>query len=190
MTTRVTLVSPARSEASEAAGFDADSPLSDAGRRAAHAAAGSLPAAPAARNLASPSRRCRTTAQLLGLAAEPAPKAAGCAMGRWAGRTLEEVAAAEPEAVAAWLSDPDAAPHRGESVRELCARVGEWLDELTARRGRIVAVVEPDVVRAAVLYALGAPAGSLWRVDVEPLTATELSGRDGRWNLRAGSRTL
>jgi broad specificity phosphatase PhoE len=188
MTTRVTLISPARSEASEAVRFDADSPLSDAGERAAHAAAGSLPTAPSARHLVSPDRRCEQTARILGLDAVPAPQAAGCAMGRWRGSTLEEVAAGEPEAVARWLADPDAAPHGGESVGELCARVGKWLDELAAEPGRVVAVVEPDAVRAAVLHALGAPAQGLWRVDVEPLTAVELSGRNGRWNLRTGTR--
>jgi hypothetical protein len=52
----------------------------------------------------------------------------------------------------------------------------------------VPAVVEPDVVRAAVVCALGAPAQSLWRVDVEPLTATEFSGRSARWNVRAGRR--
>jgi hypothetical protein len=51
----------------------------------------------------------------------------------------------------------------------------------------VLAVVEPDVVRAAVVCALAAPAGVLWRVDVPPLTVTELSGRSGRWNLRAGT---
>ncbi|MGH3323130.1 MAG: histidine phosphatase family protein, partial [Streptomyces sp.] len=104
------------------------------------------------------------------------------------GRTLEEVAATEPEAVPVWLSDPEVAPHGGESVRELCARTEGWLDRLAAEAGRVVAVVEPDVVRAAVVCALGAPAQGFWRVDVEPLTATGLSGRTGRWNLRPGGR--
>ena len=52
--------------------------------------------------------------------------------------------------------------------------------------GRTVAVVEPEVVRALVVRVLGAPESAFWRVDVPPLTATELSGRAGRWNLRAG----
>ncbi|WP_425315607.1 hypothetical protein [Streptomyces griseoruber] len=52
--------------------------------------------------------------------------------------------------------------------------------------GRTVAVVEPDVVRAVVVRVLGAPVAAFWRADVAPLTATEISGRSGRWNLRMG----
>jgi len=33
---------------------------------------------------------------------------------------------------------------------------------------------------------LRAPESAFWRVDVPPLTATEFSGRAGRWNVRAG----
>jgi len=190
MTTRVTLISPARSVASDEVRFDADGPLSEAGLRGVRAAAEVVtPPGPAGRVFASPSSRCAQTADGLGLReAVAAPGAAGCAMGRWRGRTLEEVTADEPEAVGDWLSDPGRAPHGGESVRDLCARVDAWLTGLAAEPGRVLAVVEPDVVRAAVVCALGAPAGSFWRVDVEPLTATDFSGRSGRWNLRPGSR--
>jgi broad specificity phosphatase PhoE len=179
------LISPARNEAADEIRFEDGQPLSAAGLDSARAAAGALPSA--AHVFASPSRRCGETAEALGLEAVTiAQQAAGCAMGRWRGRTLEEVSAAEPEDVGRWLSDAGSAPHGGESVQQLCARIEAWLAELAAQHGRVVAVVEPDVVRAAVLGALGAPAQSLWRVDVEPLTATELSGRSGRWNVRLG----
>jgi broad specificity phosphatase PhoE len=185
MTTRVILISPARNEASDEFRFDDGRALSAAGLRAAQAAAGTLPTA--ARNFVSPSRRCSQTAKALGLHAVTDRRVAGCGMGRWRGQTLDEVCAAEPESVALWLSDPGRAPHGGETVAQVCARTGEWLAELAEQPGRVVAVAEPDVVRAAVVCALGAPAQSLWRVDVEPLTATEISGRSDRWNLRAGS---
>ncbi|OEV29029.1 phosphoglycerate mutase, partial [Streptomyces nanshensis] len=143
----------------------------------------------AVRTAVSPSPRCAQTAEELGIAAAgPADeRLSGCAMGRWRGLTLEEVGAAEPEGVARWLSDPGGAPHGGESVEQLCARAEDWLTELAEEQGRVLAVVEPDVVRAMVVCALGAPARGLWRVDVAPLTVTELSGRSGRWNLRAGT---
>jgi broad specificity phosphatase PhoE len=192
MTTRVTLISPARSESSEAFRFDDGRPLSAAGlrdaRRARPAAVALLRAADA--HVASPSPRCVRTAEELGFpgaAFRTDERLSGCVMGRWRGRTLDEVSASEPEAVALWLSDPERAPHGGESVARLCARTGEWLAELAHTPGRVLAVVEPDVVRAAVVCALAAPAGVLWRVDVPPLTVTELSGRSGRWNLRAGT---
>ncbi|MER6563095.1 histidine phosphatase family protein, partial [Streptomyces sp. NPDC001027] len=97
-----------------------------------------------------------------------------------------EVGAAEPEAVARWLGDPESAPHGGESVRDLCARVAGWLETAADGEGRVLAVVEPEVVRAAAVQVLGAPATAFWRLDVPPLTATSVSGRGGRWNLRLG----
>ncbi|MEU3503175.1 histidine phosphatase family protein, partial [Streptomyces hundungensis] len=82
--------------------------------------------------------------------------------------------------------DPAAAPHGGEPVRALCARATAWLAAATENGGRTLAVVEPEIVRALVLRALDAPESAFWRIDVPPLTATELTGRSGRWNLRAG----
>jgi broad specificity phosphatase PhoE len=166
--------------------YDGTGPLDEGGAARARAAAGTLP--PAERVVVSPGVRCRKTATALGLAAgEPPAELAGLRTGRWEGLTLDEVAGSEPEAVARWLTDPDSAPHGGESVRALCLRVGRWLDAASRTDGRTLAVVEPDVVRAAVVHALGAPAASFWRADVPPLTATEISGRTGRWNLRLGN---
>ncbi|MFF4955337.1 histidine phosphatase family protein [Streptomyces chattanoogensis] len=186
MTTRVMLISPAAGLAQREVRFDDDGPLGEAGVRRARAMAGSWPAAD--RIVISPSVRCRRTAEELGLPADPAPEPGppGCAMGRWRGRTLAEVAGAEAEAVSAWLSDPGFAGHGGESLRELCVRTEAWLTGLAAMSGRVLAVVEVDVVRAAVVAALGVPAETFWRLDVPPLTVTELSGRGGRWNLGLG----
>ncbi|MGR4880784.1 histidine phosphatase family protein [Streptomyces sp. LARHCF249] len=185
MTVRLTLISPATSEALREVRFDDESPLDPAGLARAEAAAAAT--VPAARAYTSPSLRCRQTAQALGLRPEPSADLAGCAMGRWRGRTLDAVAAAEEEAVAAWLTDPAAAPHGGESLREVRLRVGAWLDTLPDRSGHITAVAEPDVIRAAVVHALAAADETFWRIDVRPLTATHLTGRAHRWNLRIGS---
>ncbi|MFD9812011.1 histidine phosphatase family protein [Streptomyces sp. NPDC059080] len=185
MTSRVLLVSPATTASLRRAAFDDGDPLDASGAARARAAAGSLPAADAV--VTSPSVRCRETAEALGLAPGDAPpELAGLDAGHWRGRTLEEVGAAEPEAVARWLADPQAAVSGGESVADACARVAHWLDALRPTGGRIVAVVEPEVVRAAAVHATGAPASGFWRFDVPPLTCTELSGRAGRWNLRLG----
>lgn len=108
-------------------------------------------------------------------------------MGRWSGARLTEVSADEPDRVAAWLADPSAAPHGGESLLELCARVGAWLDSLRGSDdGPVLGVAEPAVIRAAAVHALDLPPQAFWRLDVAPLTVTELSGRSGRWNLRCG----
>ena len=42
------------------------------------------------------------------------------------------------------------------------------------------------MIRAALVHALDLPPRTFWRLDVAPLTATELSGRSDRWNLRCG----
>jgi broad specificity phosphatase PhoE len=184
VTSRVLLVSPATSASLRQARFDDGGSIDDVGAARARAAAGALPAA--VRVVSSPSVRCRETAGALGLDGVPVPELAGLDVGRWRGRTLEEVGAAEPEAVDRWLTDPGCAPHGGEAVRDLCGRVALWLADAQAVEGRTVAVVEPEVVRAAVVGVLGMPAEDFWRLDVPPLTVTELSGRAGRWNLRVG----
>lgn len=185
MASRVTLISPAMTPSLRLARFDDGDSLEDVAAKRARSVAGSVPAG--GRVLVSPGVRCRETASALGLAAGQEPESlAGLDVGRWRGRTLEEVAAAEPEAVARWLADPDAAPHGGETVRQLCARVARWLEDCGGTDGRTVAVVEPEVVRAVVMYVLDAPWAAFWRLDVPPLTATEVTGRSGRWNLRLG----
>ncbi|MFH8220606.1 histidine phosphatase family protein [Streptomyces sp. NPDC018057] len=184
MTSRVLLVSPAMNASVRQARFDDGGPLEEGGAAAARSAAGSLPAA--ARVLVSPGARCRETADALGLDGVRSPAPAGLDVGRWRGLALDEVGAAEPEALARWLGDPASAPHGGESVAQLCGRVAGWLAETAGAEGRGVAVVEPEVVRAAVVAALGLDAAVFWRLDVAPLTVTEVSGRAGRWNLRLG----
>ncbi|MFH9725713.1 histidine phosphatase family protein [Streptomyces sp. NPDC017254] len=184
MTVRLTLISPAASGALRDVAFDDDSPLDPAGIARARSVAAAVD--PSSRAYSSPSERCRRTAEALGLTAEPTVALAGCAMGRWRGQTLAAVAAAEEAAVGVWLSDPAAAPHGGESLRELRIRVGAWLDALRAGSGRVTAVAEPDVIRAALVHALGAPDEAARRLDVRPLTAVHLSGRAERWNLRVG----
>ncbi|UQI46828.1 histidine phosphatase family protein [Streptomyces sp. HU2014] len=184
MTVRVTLISAAAGAAAREARFG-DGPPDEAALRRAAEAAGGLPAA--SRVFGAPSARCRATCAALGLTPGAGPAPHDLDPGRWRGRSLAEVGAEEPEAVARWLTDPAAAPHGGESVLGLVARVGGWLDSLAEEGGRVLAVVEPAVVRAAVVHGLGLPAEVFWRLDVRPLTGTELSGRVGRWNLRCGA---
>lgn len=133
--------------------------------------------------LAAPAAAARQTARAAGH--EPVVEAAlaDCRYGRWAGRPLAEVAADEPLGVQAWLTDPDAAPHGGESVTALVARVGSWLDRWAADPRRVVAVTHATVVRAALVYALGLPPDGFGRLDVAPLSVTRLRRRGDRWTL-------
>ncbi|WP_228180373.1 histidine phosphatase family protein [Streptomyces anulatus] len=187
MTVRVMLISPAMNAALREARFDGDAPLDRSGRKRANAAADAVPTA--GLTLSGPSERCRETSEALGLAARTEPALAGWDLARWSGRRLDDVAAAEPARMSAWLGDPSAAPHGGESLRDLVGRIGGWLDSLggpDAPGTAVLAVAEAAVVRAAVVHGLRLPAEAFWRLDVAPLTLTELSGRSGRWNVGLG----
>jgi broad specificity phosphatase PhoE len=180
---RLLLVRHAPTSATRAAGFPADEPLDARGRAEAASLAGALPARPEA--LTSPALRCHETAAAAGVT-EPlvvVEALAECDFGGWAGRTLADVAAGAPADMAAWMEDPDACPHGGESLRAFAARVGGWLDGESTRDGTAVAFTHGGVVKAALVHALGAPLAAFWRIDVAPLSVTELHAHDGRWTV-------
>lgn len=177
---RLVLIRHATTAAVRRAAFPVDEPLDDAGLAAAAALAGRPGPGEA---LCSPSLRARATAEALELDATPVPALRECDFGAWSGRTLADVHATEPDAMAAWLRDAEARPHGGESLAAFARRVGRWLEEQAARDGRAVAVTHGGVVKAAVVCALGAPLETFWRIDASPLRRTELHAHDGRWTV-------
>ncbi|MEU8545326.1 histidine phosphatase family protein [Streptomyces sp. NPDC048717] len=184
MALRVTLVAAARSSSLLAERFDDDRPLDEAGWYEVQLAAPRLiPLGAAELRYCSPTPRSRATGVALGYAPLAQPALRDCDMGRWRGHTLAEVAAVEPAAVDAWLADARSAPHGGEPLLAFIIRVGGWLDSRPADDGAIVAVAEPAVVRAALVFALKAPPPAYWNVDVRPLSTITLTGRPGRWHL-------
>ncbi|SMF24011.1 histidine phosphatase family protein [Streptomyces sp. Amel2xC10] len=186
MSFRVTFVAAARSSPLLAERFEDDRPLDQAGwEEVQRAAPELLPLAAAELRYCSPTPRSRATGDALGFAPLVQPALRDCDMGRWRGFTLGEAMAREPESVDAWLADPMATPHGGESLLDFITRVGGWLDTRPVEDGgRIVAVAEPSVIRAALVYALKAPPSSYWNIDVRPLSTTTVTGLRGRWNLR------
>jgi broad specificity phosphatase PhoE len=177
---RLLLVRHASTDAVRAAAFGTDEPLDASGA----AAAARLRLPRAAEVLVSPARRAAETAERAGLAVTAVePALAECDFGRWAGWTLRAVADTEPDAVRAWMTDPSAAPHGGESLLAVLARVRGWLEAQAARSGTAVAVTHAGVVKAAVVTALDAPPSAFWRIDVSPLAVTELHAHDGRWTV-------
>ena len=111
---------------------------------------------PYAHVLTAPARAARETAQALGLDAEVEMALRDCDYGRWRGLASKDVAEREPDAFAAWLGDPAAAPHGGESLTALIERTGAWLAQSLARESATLAVTHASVVRAAIVNALGA----------------------------------
>jgi len=168
----------ASTRATRAAAFPVDEPLDAPGRAAAAALAAVLPQR--CEVLSSPAARCRETAQAAGLEPRVDAVLAECDFGCWAGVRLADV---DEEGARAWLLDPDATPHGGESLRAFAARVGAWLDGEARRDGTVVAITHGGVVKAAVVHALGAPLEAFWQIDAAPLSLTELHAHDGRWTV-------
>lgn len=165
-----------------------DAPLSERSLRMAGDARAALsPREPAVR---APSIRCSQTADALGLVAAAEPALRDLDLGTWCGRTLGEVAATDPDGFTAWLTDPDAAPHEGESVRQLCRRTAEWLNSAATDTGHAVAISEAAVVRAALIHALAVPARAFWHLAVPPLCAVSLTRRSGYWDVQLGYAVL
>jgi len=175
MTTRVELICHAASAATRHTAFPGDEPLPVTGT------AGPLPRIH--RALSGPELRCRQTAAMLGLEPEIDERLRECDYGSWRGRTLAELTDAEPDAVHAWLSDPAAAPHGGESIVDLIMRVGAWLDGLPDTRQRIGVITHPSVIRAVLVHVLRAAPESFWRIDIAPLSHTSLAAGRSVWTL-------
>ncbi|MEU7976798.1 histidine phosphatase family protein [Micromonospora sp. NPDC049089] len=136
--------------------------------------------------MSSPAVAARQTADAFGLLPTVETALADCDYGDWSGRSLEEVAESQPQALHDWLSAPDCAPHGGESVTAVRDRVGSWLDAQHRAGGRVIAVTHPLVIRVAVVHALGLPMATYRQVDVEPLAVVRLTSQGARWHLRLG----
>jgi broad specificity phosphatase PhoE len=85
--------------------------------------------------------------------------------------------------LSAWLSDPAAAPHGGESLADLVVRVGAFCDQTSWSDGAHLLVVAPMVARAAAVHALGVPAEAIFRIDVAPLQRVTMSRSADTWRL-------
>lgn len=138
----------------------------------------------AERFLSGPDPLTRRSAAALGLNAEVQPDLADIDFGSWRGRTLADVAQSDPDGLRTWIVDPSAAPHGGESVEALLARVGGWLAQCRNFSGRTIAVAPGSVVKACMLHALAAPAASYSRVDLEPMSSLMLVSDGRRWTVR------
>lgn len=178
---QVLLVRHGPTEATESAGFPADEALDPDGMASAATLAALLPSG--RRTLCSPALRARQTAAAAGLSAQTEPRLAECNFGVWAGRRLVDVHAAEPGATSEWMTNPDACPHGGESLSAFSARVAAWLDEEARRPEPLIAVTHGGVIKASVVHALQAELAAFWRIEVAPVSITELCVHDERWSV-------
>jgi broad specificity phosphatase PhoE len=181
MSVLLTLICHASTRAVRGAAFPVDEPLDPPGLAKAAALAAEIRRVDAA--WTSPALRARQTAEALKLTAVADPALRDLDFGIWAGRSFDEIAAMDPEALRAWTNDGSAAPPGGESSWCLFDRVGGWLDRAAENKGKIVAITHAAVVRAAIIIALDANPASFWRIDVGPLCRVRLRGHGRRWSL-------
>jgi broad specificity phosphatase PhoE len=178
MAMTLTLVCHASTAALRNAVFPTDEAVDAFGERDCARVKGALPRGPV---LIAPELRARQTAELLGLAGDIEPALRDADYGIWTGKALADLSA---EDLAQWLSDPDAAPHGGESISASLRRVADWLDRQAKTNGRVVVVTHPVILRAAIVHALGASAAAFQSIDVGPLSAAVFSFSN-RWRLRS-----
>jgi broad specificity phosphatase PhoE len=185
---RITLICHGATAATRRAAFPTDEPLEDETSEAI--VAFGLRLRRADRVLTSPLVRARQTAAALELDVQEDQALRDLDHGRWAGRTIADVHATEPEAFAAWLGDDAAAPHGGETRSELRRRLAAFMQSQTRATGHTVCVTHAAVVRTVVLHVLDAPAASFWRIDVEPMSTTDVRFDGRRWALRSVNRNV
>ena len=132
----------------------------------------------------SPALRARQTAALLAFDAILDVALRECDYGDWRGRSFAELHESDPESLALWMTDLDAAPHGGESLSAVTLRIGEWMGHRLHDAGHTVVVTHASVIRAAVLHVLQAPLSAFWTIDVEPFGLVEMTSDGRRWQLR------
>jgi broad specificity phosphatase PhoE len=181
---RISLVCHAATADQRAARFGGDAGLDAKGAASARRRAGWL--GQVDQCWTSPALRTRQTAEALGLQAIPDPLLRDCDFGRWTGSRFAEVLFKEPRRLLAWMRDPGEAPHGGETVSHLIERAACWVSQ-DRPRGHVVAVTHPAFIRAAIVFVLGAPAQSFWRIDLTPLSVADLRTNGRRWVLRSTS---
>lgn len=190
MDLRLLLVSHASTAAQRAGRFPVDDDALDArsiGETEATRARMTLPGDAAA--FVSPAVCARETASALELDATVDEALADMDYGRWRGRRLIDIADEAPHELAAWTRDPNAAPPGGESFAALVKRVGAWLDALYQEAAdhasnhsrNVVAVTHAPLLRAAIVYALGASPEIVTRIEIAPLSRVELRRSPRGW---------
>jgi broad specificity phosphatase PhoE len=132
-----------------------------------------------------PEQRTRQTAAALGISAEVSRQLRDCDYGAWSGCSLGQIQLENPAEVAAWLSDPDAAPYGGESVVQLIERTALWMEVQREAGGHTIAVTHPAVIRSALVHGLQAAASMFWRFDIPPLSVTDVRWNGKVWTVRS-----
>ncbi|AOK62198.1 histidine phosphatase family protein [Burkholderia ubonensis] len=185
MSLHVRLIAHAATRAMRTGVFPDDDPLDARGLAQAADARASWPCPPGATVVCAPARCARQTAAALALDATVEPALADIDYGRWRGRRVADVAREAPSDLHAWMTDPSASPHGGDSFDAVRRRIDAWLDRLPPA-GDVIAIASATVIRAALAHASCLAAETAWRMDITPLSAVELSRNRQGWTSLSG----
>jgi len=131
--------------------------------------------------LASPLNRTKQTADVLsratGLPVNFDDAWLECSFGIWDGLSIDEVKEKYPVDYHSWLCSTGFAPPEGESYEALAVRIDEALEQIVAMYpGQRVAVVSHNgAIKTAAKLTIGAPADSIFHIDISPCSITTIS---------------
>jgi probable phosphoglycerate mutase len=165
--------------------FSGDGPLNPELTSTGLAQAEKVAAAVAALNpeviISSPLKRTTQTAEALSRATGlPITFEAAwieCSFGIWDGMAIDEVKEKYPADYQSWLSSTGFAPPEGESYDNVAVRIDAALSQIAAEfPGQRVAVVTHNgTIKTAAKLVIGAPAESIFHIDVSPCSITTVS---------------
>lgn len=168
----------------------ADTVLSELGRRQAAALGVRLAALSPLSIYTSDLTRARETAELAasvaGLTAVPDPSFREVDVGSWQGLTFNEVRESMPESFAEWVSGRSGFRFpQGETYEEAAARAMERLEALAAAQdgGRFAVVSHGGVLRAMVYSVLGMDDNHRGRMTLTNTGISAIEGKPRRWRV-------
>ena len=164
-----------------------DLPLSEQGEGEVKALAGRLNNEKISHVISSPLLRARQTASVIA-AAHNLPvtideRLVELDYGSWDGMTWEEVGTLDLPSRQTWLEDGvSVAPHGGETMTAVAARVGaalqEWRATMNPEAGAVVAVFHGAALAAALCTLLQTPLRGLWPYRAAPASLSEVQWFD------------
>jgi probable phosphoglycerate mutase len=100
-----------------------------------------------------------------------------CSFGVWDGLSIDEVKEKYPADYQSWISSTGFAPPEGESYDNVALRVDAALNQIAAEYPgqRVVVVTHNGTIKSAAKVVVGAPADSIFHIDVSPCSITTVS---------------
>jgi broad specificity phosphatase PhoE len=106
----------------------------------------------------------------------PIPDLRELSLGEWEGCTVEEIRAREGNPYLAWVRSPlDCPPPGGEPLPDVCARVLQVIDQITASHPNgedVLVVAHGGVISIYLCHLLGISFNSLWRMRIDNCSLT------------------